>query len=62
MVSNKPWSTTRRLKDNVDHKDNYFGFVTIPFMALLAFMMITAIITATKWTYVHQTDILATEH
>jgi disulfide bond formation protein DsbB len=30
---------------------NYFGFVTIPFMALTAFTMITIIMSVTKWTY-----------
>jgi disulfide bond formation protein DsbB len=30
---------------------NYFGFVTIPFMALTAFTMITIIMAATKWAY-----------
>ncbi len=29
----------------------YFGFVTIPFMALTAFAMITVIMAATKWAY-----------
>lgn len=28
---------------------NYFGFVTIPFMALTAFIMITVIMSFTKW-------------
>jgi len=28
---------------------NYFGFVTIPLMALTAFMMVAAIMAATKW-------------
>jgi disulfide bond formation protein DsbB len=28
---------------------NYFGFVTIPFMALTAFVMITVIMAATHW-------------
>jgi disulfide bond formation protein DsbB len=30
---------------------NYFGFVTIPFMALTAFIMITVIMAATQWAY-----------
>lgn len=30
---------------------NYFGFVTIPFMALTAFVMITIFMSATKWAY-----------
>ncbi len=30
---------------------NYFGFITIPFMALTAFMMITIIMAITKWAY-----------
>ncbi len=28
---------------------NYLGFISIPFMALTAFIMITAIMAATKW-------------
>lgn len=39
---------------------NYFGFVTIPLMALTAFILITIIMAATKWAYA-QTDQLATE-
>ena len=39
---------------------NYFGFVTIPFMALTAFMMITVIMAATKWAYA-RTDVWAAE-
>ena len=39
---------------------NYFGFVTIPFMALMAFTMITVIMTITKWAYA-QGDGLITE-
>ena len=30
---------------------NYFGFVTIPFMALVAFIMITVTMSLTGWTY-----------
>lgn len=30
---------------------NYFGFVSIPFMALTAFVMITIFMFATKWAY-----------
>ncbi len=30
---------------------NYFGFVTIPFMALVAFTLITGIIAITKWAF-----------
>lgn len=30
---------------------NYFGFVTIPFMALTAFAMITLFMAATRWAY-----------
>jgi disulfide bond formation protein DsbB len=33
---------------------NYFGFVTIPFMALTAFIMITVIMTLTQWAYVRR--------
>ena len=39
---------------------NYFGFVTIPFMALTAFMMITVIMAATKWAYA-RTDVWVAE-
>lgn len=28
---------------------NYLGFITIPFMALIAFIMITVIMSATRW-------------
>ena len=34
---------------------NYFGFISIPFMALTAFVLITVIMAATKWAY-KQTD------
>lgn len=30
---------------------NYFGFVTIPFMALTAFILITLVMAATRWSY-----------
>jgi hypothetical protein len=39
---------------------NYFGFVTIPFMALTAFTMITVIMAVTGWAYA-QRDVLITE-
>jgi len=39
---------------------NYFGFVTIPFLALIAFILITAIAFAVKWTCA-QSDALAVE-
>lgn len=31
---------------------NYFGVVTIPFMALTAFILITLVMLATRWSYV----------
>ena len=39
---------------------SYFGFITIPLMALTAFIMITIIMAATKWAY-SQTEELAAE-
>jgi disulfide bond formation protein DsbB len=39
----------------------YFGFVTIPFMALTAFVMITIIMIVTKWSFT-RTDTLAIEN
>jgi disulfide bond formation protein DsbB len=39
---------------------NYFGFLTIPFMALTAFIMITIIMAATQWAYA-RTDAMVTE-
>ena len=41
---------------------NYFGFVTIPFMALTAFILITITMTATKWAYNQAEDVLGTEN
>lgn len=35
---------------------NYLGFITIPFMALTAFIMITVILGATKWAYRFATE------
>jgi disulfide bond formation protein DsbB len=40
---------------------NYFGFITIPVLALTAFTMITVIMGATKWAYA-RTSILTTEN
>lgn len=40
---------------------NYFGFITIPLMAFIAFTMITVIMTLTKWAYTH-VDLPATEN
>lgn len=37
---------------------NYFGFITIAFMALTAFVMITVIMTFTRWAY-RQNEALA---
>lgn len=39
---------------------NYFGFVTIPFLALTAFILITVIMFAVKWAYA-QSDTSAVE-
>lgn len=40
---------------------NYFGFITIPFMALTAFIMLTIIMAITRWAY-NQTDVAITEN
>ena len=39
---------------------NYFGFITIPFMALTAFVMITVILGIIKWAYA-RTNVLTSE-
>ena len=39
---------------------NYFGFVTIPFMALVAFILITIIMAVVRWAYA-QRGVLMTE-
>jgi disulfide bond formation protein DsbB len=39
---------------------NYFGFVTIPFLALVAFTMITVSMAVTEWAWTRR-DVLVTE-
>ena len=38
---------------------NYFGFVTIPLLALTAFTLITAVMLATRWAYAQEEPVAA---
>ena len=40
---------------------NYFGFVTIPLLALTAFTLITAVMLATRWAYAQEEPVAAEE-
>ena len=40
---------------------NYFGFVTIPLLALTAFTLITAVMLATRWAYAHEEPVVSGE-